>query len=474
MFEYSKLPGILIDLGAKAQSGVLRAEHTSAQKQLILHRGVIAFAETDQPDEHLARIMVAMNYLKKSDIREVISLMKSGRNSEEAVRAVSKSGEDALGRAVREQTIVVLSSILGWTDCRLRFFNGENLIGNRTNMKLAIPETLVASARRAASGRLIRLPQGFLQGGLVSNMDLPEERRQLPLSEQELYACARSLDPIPARELIELIPVQEAPAEEVLQCLYVLGLIGVPTEEDAPSPDTDKPSGDEDSLEKIEEMLSRFEDAGFYEILGVRKETDAIQIRAAYHDLAKKYHPDRFQSDRFTDSERSQVEQVFSSINKAYMTLRDPDLRSKYDEEIVKRENRPKTPKKAQTSSDTAEDETIEALFRLGRRSLTQGEFEKAAKELRSCVHLRPDNAQYNYFLGLAESEVPALYKSAEQHFFKVIEREPMSINARIALVKLYMKVQLRRKANLTLDEVLRWDPDNPEAAKLRAQINKI
>lgn len=474
MFEYSKLPGVLIDLGAKLQSGVLRVEHASARKQLILHRGLIAFAESDQPDEHLARIMVGMNSLNKSDIREVISLMKSGKNSEEAVRAVGKSGEEAVDSAVREQAIVVLSSILGWTDCRMRFFSGENLIENRTNMQMAIPETLIAAARRAASRRLVRLPPEFLQGRLAPNMDLPDERRGLPLNKPESYAYVRTQDHISASELRELIPVEEASAEEVLQCLYVLGLIGVKTEEDASSPDTDRPSEYESSMEEIEEMLVRFEGAGLYEILGVEKEADANQIRTVYHDLAKKYHPDRFQSGRFSDDERSSVEQVFSSINKAYTTLRDPDLRSKYDEEFRKREDQPRMAKKGKMSADTAEDETIEALFRLGRRSLAQGEFEKAAKELRSCVHLRPENAQYNYFLGMAESEVPALYKSAEQHLFKVVELEPMSINARIALVKLYMKVKLRRKANMTLDEVLRWDPDNPEAAKLRVEINKI
>jgi DnaJ-domain-containing protein 1 len=474
MFESSKLPGVLIDLGAKTQSGVLRVENASARKQLILHKGLIAFAESDQADEHLAHMMVALNYLKKSDIREVIALMKSGKNSEEASRAISKSGEEALARAVREQVIVVLSSILGWDDCKIRFFGGENLIQHRTNMKMAIPETLVVSARRAASRRLIKLPPEFFESTLVSNLDLPEARRALPLNGPESYACTRTLDSIPARELMELIPVQQATADEVLQSLYVLGLIGIKKKEDASLPKTDKPSEDEISLEKIEEMMSRFEDAGFYEILGVEKEADAIQVRTAYHNLAKEYHPDRFQSDRFSESERSRVEQVFSRINQAYMTLRDPDLRSKYDGELQKWGSRPKAQNKASASAETAEDETIEALFRLGRRSLVQGEFEKAAKELKSCVHLRPDNAQYNYFLGLAESEVPALYKSAEQHFFKVIEMEPMSIDARIALVKLYMKVQLRRKANLTLDEVLRWDPDNPEAAKLRVQINKI
>ena len=99
-------------------------------------------------------------------------------------------------------------------------------------------------------------------------------------------------------------------------------------------------------------------------------------------------------------------------------------------------------------------------------------DFEQAVKELKSCVYLRPEKANYNYNLGLAESEVPGLYKSAEQHFLKAIELENMSADYHIALIKLYIKVKLPRKASRTLEDLLRWDPDNPEAHKLLEKLN--
>ena len=101
-------------------------------------------------------------------------------------------------------------------------------------------------------------------------------------------------------------------------------------------------------------------------------------------------------------------------------------------------------------------------------------EYEKAAKELKSCVYMRPENASYNYYLGLAESEVPGLYKSAEQHLLKAMELEKMSSDSRIALVKLYLKARLPMKAEALLKELMRWDPDHPEAKKLQSQIEKI
>jgi len=473
MFVHSKLPGVLLDLAHKRQSGVLRVQQASAKKQLVLNKGILAFAESNLPDEHLVRIMVDLDYLKKSDISEVISLMKTGKNCEEAVTAVNQSGRETVESAVREHIIVVLSSMLGWPECKMRFFNGENLIENRTSMKMSMPEALVFSARRAASRQLINLPEEFLLGTIVSNKAVSVKNMGFPLNESESYAYARAHDSISAHELMPLIPAADATPEEVLQSLYALGLIDAKPSQDVPYSDAKESVVNESYLEIIEDLLAHFENAGLYETLSVEKDASRNQIQDAYHDLARKYHPDRFQSEKFSNSLRSQVEQVFSFINTAYVTLRDPGLRFNYDEKIRKEGDRTKDPKKAKTSTNAAEAETIESLFRLGRRSLTQREFEKAAKELKSCVHLRPENAQYNYFLGLAESEVPSLYKSAEQHFFKVIELEPSAVDTRIALVKLYLKVRLRRKANLMLDEVLRWDPDNPKAVKLREQINK-
>jgi len=155
------------------------------------------------------------------------------------------------------------------------------------------------------------------------------------------------------------------------------------------------------------------------------------------------------------------------------MTLKDPDSRASYDEERLRKEDKAEAAIKTNDSAGTEEERMIEALFRQGRKSLAQGDFEKAAKELKSCVHLRPENASYNYYLGLAESEIPGLYKSAEQHLLKVIELEGIATNSQIALVKLYLKVKLPRKASGLLDELLRWDPENPEANKLLEEMKK-
>ena len=472
MSNRSKLPEVLLNLADKKQSGVFRAQKANIPRQLIFKDGTIAFAESNQPDEHLAQIMVSMGFLKQSDLREVVSLMKQGKNSEEAISVQCSDGE-CINKGMCEQVMVVLSSLLSWSDFDMRFFPGENLIKNRRNVALNVPEMLVFSSRQAVSKRLISIPRGFLDGTITTNNGCAELRMKLPLDDAESYAYTRAHDKISAKELLPLISANGSTPEDVLLRLYALGLIAPGKTEEAPAGDGSKPAVSDEFRMLLEDMLARFESAGLYEILSISTDADINEIQATYHDLAKQFHPDRFQSDNVPDSIRSGVEQVFAHINKAYMTLKDPDLRAGYDQERLKKGDKAAASIKSKTSTGAEEEKMIKALFRQGQKSLGKGDFERAVKELKSCVHLRPENASYNYYLGMAESEIPGLYKSAEQHLLKAIEMEGIPVDTQIALVKLYLKVGLPRKASALLDELLRWDPGNPEVNSLLGEINQ-
>lgn len=58
-----------------------------------------------------------------------------------------------------------------------------------------------------------------------------------------------------------------------------------------------------------------------YEVLGVAPEATPAEIKAAYRRLAAENHPDRKQGDK----------EKMTDINRAYMILRDPEKRTRYD-----------------------------------------------------------------------------------------------------------------------------------------------
>ena len=63
----------------------------------------------------------------------------------------------------------------------------------------------------------------------------------------------------------------------------------------------------------------------YYQTLGVSKTATEAEIKRAYRDLAKKYHPDHNQGDK-------NAEEKFKAINEAYEVLKDKEKRARYDQ----------------------------------------------------------------------------------------------------------------------------------------------
>ena len=66
----------------------------------------------------------------------------------------------------------------------------------------------------------------------------------------------------------------------------------------------------------------------YYEVLGVSRDAGDDEIKKAYRELAKKYHPDV--------NPGSEAEEQFKEIGEAYEVLMDQKKRAEYDESFAK------------------------------------------------------------------------------------------------------------------------------------------
>ncbi|MDA7949108.1 MAG: molecular chaperone DnaJ [Hyphomicrobiaceae bacterium] len=63
----------------------------------------------------------------------------------------------------------------------------------------------------------------------------------------------------------------------------------------------------------------------YYEVLGVTRSAEEVEIKQAFRRLAKEYHPDRNPGDM-------EAEVRFKEVNEAYEALKDPQKRAAYDQ----------------------------------------------------------------------------------------------------------------------------------------------
>jgi len=71
----------------------------------------------------------------------------------------------------------------------------------------------------------------------------------------------------------------------------------------------------------------------YYQILGLKDRSNVKEIQKAYRDCTKRFHPDRFF--RLEDPElKSQANQIYKEMVKAYTTLKNNEKRSEYDRSL--------------------------------------------------------------------------------------------------------------------------------------------
>jgi DnaJ family protein C protein 3 len=81
-------------------------------------------------------------------------------------------------------------------------------------------------------------------------------------------------------------------------------------------------------LQNAQIELKRSKTKDYYKVLGLPRDADELQIKAAYRRMVKLHHPDKAHKQGITKEE---AEKKMASVNEAYEVLSDPELKSRYD-----------------------------------------------------------------------------------------------------------------------------------------------
>jgi DnaJ-class molecular chaperone len=74
----------------------------------------------------------------------------------------------------------------------------------------------------------------------------------------------------------------------------------------------------------------------YYELLGITREASMEQIKIAYRDLARVYHPDsNFYAEIIDTPPTKRDEEIFKLVTAAYDTLMDPEKRAQYNRTLL-------------------------------------------------------------------------------------------------------------------------------------------
>ncbi|MEL6346121.1 MAG: J domain-containing protein [Myxococcota bacterium] len=92
-----------------------------------------------------------------------------------------------------------------------------------------------------------------------------------------------------------------------------------------------------EDAKRLRDFYSSLDEISHYELLGIDLDADAQQIRRAYYEMSKRWHPDMYRDVPLSPEQQFQVESIFAVVNQAYQVLKKNRSRARYDLDLMKR-----------------------------------------------------------------------------------------------------------------------------------------
>ncbi len=446
----------LRDIFFGKKSGRLIYRRSDVLKYFFFDKGAIVQVKTNQPDERLGEILYKLERLPKEAHARIDEYVEPGKNIGEVLKTQGVITEEDLTEALAHQIRESVLNTFAAFDAEIEFQPHEGFGAGAPEPQVSVPLLIEYGIRRMQAHPLL---QAFLA-------------RRTPALGRKTYAYLLTAD---EKDILEKVNGQDT-AEVILRTLtmppdqfwkslylfYCLGVVdlageGPTTELDARERVKPPSQTHEDVPKQIADVLT-FRDTlpamTLYQILDVAKTAADEDIKKAYFQMARRFHPDRFDRGVVVDY-KAQIDEVFDAITNAYRVLSHKESRRVYDAKsglVSAQEDAQDTLRKA------------DIKFRQGKTLHSQGRYDEAVAYLEEAVRMRRDKADYYLLLAMCEARVKAYVKKAEQDFLKAIEMEPWNPEGYVGLGMLYKNEGLQTKAIKQFEKAVSTDPDHATA----------
>ena len=454
----------LRDIFFAKKTGRLIYRRKEILKYFFFEKGVILQVKTNQSDEKLGEILYKLERIPKDAHARLDEYIEPNKNLGEVLRTRGVISEDDLAEALSHQIRESVLNVFPHFDAEFDFQTTESFSGGGAEPRVSVPLLIEYGIRRMQ-------PSPLLQAFLAN---------QTPVLGVKTYAYLLTAD---EKDILEKVNGTDA-AEIILRTLtmpadqfwksfylfYCLGVIELPgLNKEALHPDVksrlQSPSASRtDVPREIADVLA-FRDTlpamTLYQILDIPKASTEEDIKKAYFQMARKFHPDRFER-KLAAEFKAQIDEVFDGITNAYRVLSNKESRRIYDAksgQAATQEDVQDTFRKADTK------------FRQGKTLHGQGRYNEAITYLEEAVRIRKDKGDYFLLLAMCESKIKPYVRKAEQDFFKAIQLEPWNPEGYVGLGLLYKAEGLQTKAIKQLEKALEAEPDHASAREALEEL---
>jgi len=496
-FHEVPFPSVLHHLHGLRATGVLQLQCGKKKKLIQIDKGHPVAVRSNLVNECLGQLLLASGKITSDVLGESIHRMNMGEGPQgQILVAMHMLDEEDLAAALRNQAEEKLFEIFAWQKGSFHFKKGArlrdanalylnrspaNLIMEGVRSRLRMGEVDAFLRERAdryparGEGAFYRFQDVNLDPGedvLLNSLDGAVPLGELLTRDQ---ATLRTLYGLITLELVELRDTPSRtrraarPSQEAAQPTAAPRPGRERRRTAAPEPQRKSDDRADEGLRiELAEMAESLRGRDYFEILGVRKNAGADDIRRAYVDLAKRTHPDRFSG--ASGPVRHLAEEIFGLISRAHETLSDRDRRLEY---IRERGNR------AREEQDIEEGQRAlqaELEFQKGVVCLRKKTYPQAVAHFQAAVNTYPEEGEYHAYHGwalyLEDPEAPGRLKEALERVMKGRKLAPAREKPYLFLGRLYKAADRGNNAEKMFTRAVQLNPDCVEALRELRLLN--
>ena len=518
---------VIRQIAQKGMSGLLRVTRGKTIKAIFFEAGNPVFAISNIAAEQLEHKLLQDQVVTSEQLENARNHTDKANRLGIALVELGVLTQESLQKAVRRQVMDIIVSLFEWQegeytfDDKMRASHEIKLDANVTDILL---EGARLAAQKTAVADLIAPPEGVVVRAVINQKRLDSGN----LSPVESYVLSRIDMPTTINKIGLISGLPDSEAHRAVCALVTSGFLKL-VDENGRDEDDSVADGFDEGLEQFKEEIARkmhfYPHADYYEILEITRQATTSEIKAAYYQLAKKYHPDRFHQPEYVEL-RQKLEAMFALITQAYDTLSNNSSRTVYDQKPRREHNgtlttpvvsapaampttkplpppitKPKvttgnlssngenakpinagngsqpTPKAIEETtkehafatslpSTTGGTHSAEYYFQQGRARLSHMDVHSAIHLLREAVKMEPNKGPYHFHLAMALLRSPRNRREAEEHFAKAALLDPFNVQLRVKIGMLFKEAGNKPRAEQYFKEALSLDPDNRIAQK--------
>ena len=457
-----ELSDLLLGIQRARKTGILHLETGQSIRKIYFKDGEMVFSSSNQEQEQLSAMLLAADKISSRQYENTLSLAEETGKSQGAVLVEMRYiTPQELIEAVHKKVESVVMNICSVVNAKFNFREEALPRGEIVMLKLNSNDLLYRGFRRAE--RIDAFRNRYLDHhtrvSASPAMRSILDRLVLDAQDREILSLINGKTSL--KEILLMSPLKEEDTLRSVYALFNVHLLEMATErveEEKPQEQEAAPVGeavDPVIADKIDSLYRKHKTLGYQGVLGLLPNASSLDIKRAYHAMAKEYHPDRYLLMK-SEELRLKLNVIFAYINEAYRELSRPGSI---------RQEQPQPSASQQASSGTNSETMAQEKYLQGRESFRDKDYETAMTLFGQAVYLNESVPDYHYYYGITLLRNKKIRES-EASMRKALHLSPYNADYVAELGHIYLKLGFMTRARNAFDKALRIDPSQAVAAE--------